>query len=142
MTISRRTLALGILALATAMVMACGSEGIPLQEDTSLSSKIQRLQREGGSAKLKDLTGGDWDRVIIFSEPVTREYVEEKVGAQIDMGQFFATKGQILVFSKGGEVQRAIFTVPNNLIDGDYSGNLRISTRQPPGSPILHLSDS
>lgn len=132
----------GLLALlAISLLMACGSKGVPVQEDAVLSAKIQDLQRTGGSARLRDLTGGDWDTVHIFPDPVSRDYVEEKVGAPIDMGHFSSSKGHILVFMKDGRVQRAAFTVPNNLVEGRYSDKVVLRTREQPGSAVLEVVD-
>ncbi len=128
-----------LAALAIALLTACGRDGIPLREDAELSAKIQHVQDSGGSARLKDLTGGDWDTVHIFVEDVTREWVEEDVGAPIDMGDISPGNSQILVFMKDGRPQRAVWTFPNNLREGRYTD--RLVLHAVPGTVWLDIVD-
>ncbi|MDG4765241.1 hypothetical protein O7632_14215 [Solwaraspora sp. WMMD406] len=132
-----------ILLLALASLGGCQRTGeddaVTLQKDTQLSEQIQQIQQGGEPRLLRDLTGGDWDTVHVFHEPVSREYVEETVGASIDMGSFFSTRGHILIFLKDGQVQRAIYTTPNNLIAGQYGPQVRLQSRAEPGSTKLDL---
>jgi hypothetical protein len=134
-----------VLLLALTTLGGCTPNGednaVTLQKDTQLSEQIQQIQLGGEPQLLRDLTGGDWDTVHVFHEPVSREYVEEMVGAPIEMGSFFATRGHILVFVKDGQVQRAIYTTPNNLIPGKYSSQVRLQPRPEPGSVKLDLVD-
>ncbi|MBB5907763.1 hypothetical protein [Actinoalloteichus hymeniacidonis] len=142
----RRTLLVVIAAVVLAAVTAVllmgqgTEEGVQLREDRELSQRIAQLHRDGGSARLRDLTDGQWDRVRVFHHPVSRDFVERAVGAPIDMDELFGIRGHILVFTLDGEVQRAVYTRPDNLVDGDYSSELRIQTRESP-SPRLELVD-
>lgn len=108
--------------LAAALAAGCGAEsrGLALTEDIELSARIAEVQRTGGTARLRDLTGGEWDRVRVFQEPVSREYVEHDLDERLDMPEFFATRGHILVFFEDDEIQRVVYTTPNNLTPGSY----------------------
>lgn len=75
----------------------------------------------------------------IFPDPVSREYVEKRVGARIDMGHFSSGKGHVLVFTKDGQVRAAVFTVPDNLVEGRYSDKVVLRTRELPGSAVLEV---
>jgi len=137
--------AISLTLLLAIMLVGCGQTGeddpVALQKDVRLSERIQQVQQGGEPALLRDLTGGDWDQVHIFHEPVSREYVERAVGVPIEMGAFFSTRGHIMVFMKDGQVQRAVYTTPNNLAAGEYSARLRLQPRSVPGSTKLELVD-
>ncbi|MGK8522356.1 hypothetical protein ACRS6B_12730 [Nocardia asteroides] len=71
--------------------------GPHLIEDTDLEAKKDELFRTHGSALLRDLTGGDWDRVYVVTAD-TRAKVEAFVGASVEMEPIFTERGRILVF--------------------------------------------
>ncbi|MFY1637417.1 hypothetical protein ACN27F_29805 [Solwaraspora sp. WMMB335] len=141
----------GLALLLAAVTGLAGSAGcaqagegdqVTLRKDPQLSEQLQQVQQGGEPRLLRDMTGGDWDRVHIFPEPVSREYVERAVGTSIEMGSFFSTRGHILVFMKDGQVQRAIYTTPNNLIPGEYGPRVSIRSRPEPGSAKLDVVDN
>ncbi len=128
-----------LAALGMTLLAACRAhEGVPVHEDAELSAKIQQVQLNGGSVRLRDLTGGDWDTVFIFPDPVSRRLVEQTIGAPIDMGHV-ASGGHVLVFTKAGLVQRATFTMPDNLIHGTFSDRVLLRARPEPGSTVLEV---
>jgi hypothetical protein len=136
---------LTLVVLAGLLGAACGDDsdgGVSLQEDTQLSAQLTQLQRTGGSAPLRELTGGDWSRVHVFHEPVSRDFVERTVGSRIDMPDTFTVRnGQILVFTDGGQVRRAVYTGPPRLFDGEYGTGATVSADQP-GAALLRLTDA
>ncbi|WP_157103763.1 DUF6973 domain-containing protein [Nocardia harenae] len=82
--------------------------GPRLAADPELAAKLVDLRKSRGSALLRDLTGGDWDRVYILTAH-TRARVEAFVGAPVEMEPVFTPQVRILVFTKGGTVQRATY---------------------------------
>ncbi|MET7770278.1 hypothetical protein [Nocardia sp. NPDC005366] len=80
-----------------------------LEQDRELSARLSALWHNGGSATLRALTGGDWDRVYTLTAH-TRARVEEFVGAPVEMESVFTPQARILVFCKGSTVQRATYT--------------------------------
>jgi hypothetical protein len=135
---------LPVLLTLVFVLTACGGRGgdeaVELREDAALSERIRQVQREGGSALLRERVEGDWDTVHVFPDPVSQDFVERRVGAPVDMLEFFAIKGQVLVFLRAGEVWRAVYTTPNNLVEGEYSNRVRVQARtEPPNSPLLDL---
>jgi len=120
-------------------------DGMVIYPDGGLRWMLERMghspqrmtQGEAGPEELL----GDWDTVHIFPDPVSRDYVEEVVGDRIDMGHFSSSRGHILVFMRKGEVQQAVFTVPNNLVEGRYSDKVVLRTREQPGSAVLDVID-
>ncbi|WP_063046898.1 hypothetical protein [Nocardia pseudovaccinii] len=110
--------------------------GPHLVADTELEAKLRELVRTRGTSLLRDLTGGDWDRVYILTAN-TRARVEEFVGAPVEMEPVFTHQGSILVFRDGDAVQRASF-IPGFLPQGIYSSAVRVdATAGMPKNPTL-----
>lgn len=105
-----------------------------MTEDEQLSAQLRDLRQNGGSVLFRELTGGDWDKVYISPEPVSRDFVEKQVGAPVEMEEEFTQRGHVLVFMKDDEVQRATYVSPNLLRDGTYDATLRLEAR---GYPAL-----
>ncbi len=118
--------------MLSGILTACGSKW--LTEDEKLSAQLEQLWEQGGSVLFRDLTGGDWDRVYISPEPVSREFVEKQVGAPVPMQDVFTQRGNVLVFLKDDAVRRATFITPNLLRDGMYGPGVRLRA---PGYPGL-----
>ncbi|MFC0112991.1 hypothetical protein [Kibdelosporangium aridum] len=111
-----------------------------MTEDVNLSKQLADLRQNGGSVLLRDLTGGDWDKVYISPEPVSRDLVEKEVGAKVDMEDVFMQRGNILVFMKDSSVQRATFITPNLLRDGTYGADVKLEAAG--GTALIKLSSS
>ncbi|WP_024799658.1 hypothetical protein [Nocardia sp. BMG51109] len=110
--------------------------GPHLVADIELESRLDGLVRARGTALLRDLTGGDWDRVYILTANA-RASVEEFVGAPVEMESVFTHEGSILVFRAGDAVQRATF-IPGFLPKGIYSSAVRVDgTAGMPMNPTL-----
>lgn len=105
--------------------------GPHLIEDTDLEAKKDELFRTHGSALLRDLTGGDWDRVYAVTAD-TRAKVEAFVGAPVEMEPIFTERGSILVFMKDGSVQRAAYIRGYLPPDGVYSPAVRLDANVAP----------
>ncbi|WP_280248113.1 hypothetical protein [Nocardia abscessus] len=105
--------------------------GPRLAEDTELEAKKDELFRTHGSAVLRDLTGGDWDRVYVVTAD-TRAKVEAFVGAPVEMETVFTERGSILVFMKNGVVQRAAYIRGYLPPDGVYSAAVRLDANVAP----------
>ncbi|MGW0251373.1 hypothetical protein ACWDYH_32570 [Nocardia goodfellowii] len=111
------------------------ASGPQLAEDIELEAKRADLTRIRGSAPLRDLTGGDWDRVCVVNAD-TRGEVEQAVGSPVAMEPLFTKRGTILVFMKQGTVQRAAY-VKSYLPDGVYSAAVRLDESRAPLSSLL-----
>ncbi|MGY1899407.1 hypothetical protein [Nocardia gipuzkoensis] len=105
--------------------------GPRLAEDTELEAKKDELFRTHGSAVLRDVTGGDWDRVYVVTAD-TRAKVEAFVGAPVEMETVFTERGSILVFMKDGVVQRAAYIRGYLPPDGVYSSAVRLDANVAP----------
>lgn len=115
-----------------------------MQEDAQLLTRAQQVIQDGDSVPLRDITGGDWDRVYVFPGPATREFVESTVDAPIDMPAIYNHEnGGIIVFVKGDAVQRAVTLRPYPFDgnSGNYGPNA-IATRPGPQANWLKLTDS
>ncbi|RSM75866.1 hypothetical protein DMH04_37695 [Kibdelosporangium aridum] len=129
------------VALAGFLTAACGTDGgEKLTKDENLSKQLADLRQKGGSVLLRDLTGGDWDKVYISPEPASRDLVEKEVGAKVDMEDVFIQRGNILVFMKDGAVQRATFITPNLLRDGTYGADVKLEAAG--GTALIKVSSS
>ncbi|MEV6338928.1 hypothetical protein AB0M12_29955 [Nocardia vinacea] len=104
--------------------------GTRLSEDTDLTARKSELVRTHGSALLRDLTGGDWDKVYVVTAD-TRAEVEAAVGSPVEMEPIFTKRGSILVFLKDGSVQRATY-IEGYLPDGTYSSAVRLDESHSP----------
>ncbi|WP_433599746.1 hypothetical protein ACQPXH_29635 [Nocardia sp. CA-135953] len=110
--------------------------GPRLVADPELEAKLRELVRTRGQAQLRDLTGGDWDRVYVLTAN-TRARVEEFVGATVEMEPVFTRQTSILVYRKSDAVQRATF-IPGFLPQGIYSSAVRVdATAGMPKNPTL-----
>jgi hypothetical protein len=142
-TYSRRhliqRLAAAFVLVPVLLVQACADGGIELRADERLTVKLQELRQAGGSAPLRELVPGDWDRVSSFAQPVSRELVQQTVGAQIDMGEVFTGPGNIFVFTRSDMIQRAV-SVRVNVFDGSYGSEVRV-VADPPNTGRLQLVD-
>jgi hypothetical protein len=96
-------------------------------QDKTLSAQLNDLWRKGGSAPLRDLAGGSWDRVYVYQQNhLGREQVEREVGAPVEMEDTFSKRGaSVLVFARGNGVQRATWVdVP--LVSGVYTADVEL----------------
>ncbi len=116
------------------IVTGCGVLGDHLQEDKFLSGQLADLRQRGGALRLADITEPGWDKVYVSHHPVSRDYVEKMVGAEVEMEDAFLGTGNVLVFLGGGAVREAIYISPDLLPPGTYSSNVRIVA---PGFPAL-----
>ncbi|MFC9251913.1 hypothetical protein [Amycolatopsis thailandensis] len=99
------------LATATFLLTACGGEeGIAVHQDPQLLERAQQAIRAGQTVPLRSIAQGDWDRVHVFPGPTTRDSVEQAVGADIEMPDIH--EGGIVVFLKGGRIERVTELVP------------------------------
>lgn len=102
--------------LSTMLVLLAGCAGspdapVPLEENTALEAKLQQVIRENRTIPLRQITGGDWDRVHILPGQNTQDYVEQKVGPGIDLSGAYTygtEDGGIIVFTRGNTIRRAI----------------------------------
>lgn len=107
---------------------------IVLQEDPQLLTRAQQVIRDGNSMPLREITGGDWDRVYVFPGPSTREFIETTVEAPIEMPDIYNhDRGGILVFAKGDTVQRAVALRPYPFDGngGTYGPNVTVARPNP-----------
>ncbi|WP_040869415.1 hypothetical protein [Nocardia exalbida] len=115
-----------VLAMAGLLAHVGGGPFEPhLSEDKTLSARLNDLWRKGGSAPLRDLAGGSWDRVYVYQqEYLGREQVEREVGAPVEMEDTFSKQGaSVLVIVKGNSVQRSAWVeVP--LVSGIYTADV------------------
>jgi hypothetical protein len=126
--------AVPVLAVVGLLAYVGGGPFEPhLSEDKTLSAQLNDLWRKGGSAPLRDLAGGSWDRVYVYQqEYLGREQVEREVGAPVEMEDTFSEQGaSVLVFVKGDSVQRAAW-VEAPLISGIYTADVELRA---PGYP-------
>ncbi|TQJ04214.1 hypothetical protein FB471_3997 [Amycolatopsis cihanbeyliensis] len=130
---------LSLLAVAALLAACGGDEGVELREDRQLEAELRQLRQAGEAAPLRQFVPGDWDHVYSFAEPVTREFVVEQVGRPVDMGDTFTGPGNMLVFTKSGDVQDAV-SVEVNLFDGSYGPGVRVIA-DPPNTGRLQLND-
>lgn len=140
-------LAVGLLAIGV-LFSTSGSdfeqEEVPLQEDAQLLARAQQVIRNGNSVLLRDITGGDWDRVDVFPGPSLRESVESTVNAPIDMPDIYNNEsGGIVVFTKGDTVQRAVDLLPYPFDGhgGTYGPNVTVA-RPNPNASWLKFTDT
>ncbi|MFC8529630.1 hypothetical protein [Nocardia sp. NPDC057227] len=98
--------------------------GSRLTADPELAAKLVDLTKSRGTALLRDLTGGDWDRVYILTAH-TRARVEEYVGSPVEMEPVFTPQARILVFTRGGTVQRATY-VAGSPPEGVFSSEVLV----------------
>lgn len=124
-----KTILLALLMCIAMSLTGCSDNGgVTLEKDQALSTQLAELHQNGGSVRLHELTGGDWDSVYISHQPVSRDYVEREVGGKIDMDDTFMQQGNILVFLKNGDVTRATYIIPDLLQPaGKYSSSVRIT---------------
>ncbi|WP_216216055.1 hypothetical protein [Amycolatopsis aidingensis] len=117
-----RTLVVGLLLMLCA---GCGTGDVSVEHDEDLQARLKELSSNGGSARFADLTGREWDAVYVFSEGVSAERVEREVGAPVLDDEFYYEAGNLLVFTRGGEVTSAVSVLPDLLVTG---GKARWST--------------
>jgi|GEM_PF-4797727 hypothetical protein len=105
----RRTLLAALVVLP--VVAACEEEGQPmaLRSDKDLDAGIAELRDTGGSAPLRTLTSFDWDAVYCYYEGATADEVNGAVGTTVlKPGSRLMVSGALAVFTRGGEVVRAL----------------------------------
>ena len=100
------------LLVAAFFLSACGDSDkrVGLQQDPQLVEHAQQAIRNGETVPLRQITGGDWDQVHVFPGPTTQEFVKNTVGTVIDMPDIY--EGGMVVFMKGGMVERAVEALP------------------------------
>ena len=133
---------IGALAALTLLLSGCAElEDVP--EDTALSAALDGMVGTGESARLEELTGGDWDLVYVFDMPTTREYVEEKIGIKLNTGHIIGwyEGPSLLVFMSGGQMQRAVHIKPGCLPEGVYSDRVVVSSSGEPDEVVLEMSE-
>ncbi|MFR9753443.1 hypothetical protein ACL02S_20750 [Nocardia sp. 004] len=136
----RNVTAHAAVAIGIFLLAACSSpESVSLEENPALSKKLTELRQTGGSATLADWTGSDWDSVFVSHHPVSRDYVESRVGGKINMDDTFMQRGNLLVFLNGGEIVRAIYITPDLLQPGRYSNRVQVTTDGYPA--LLQMSE-
>lgn len=81
-----------------------------MRQDPQLVEYAQQAIRNGETVPLREIVGGEWDRVHMFPGPTTQEFVENVIDASIDMPDIH--EGGIVVFMRGGTVERAVEVLP------------------------------
>ncbi|WP_147266817.1 hypothetical protein [Streptomyces diacarni] len=119
---------------------AVGKTGVAYDE--GLSKKLRKLSREGGTAKLADLTVFNWEKVHVFFEGATAEEVERAVGEPVLDGKRYYDAGNLLVFEYNGKLSKAVSVIPDLLaVDGRHTwGAGVVLTARAPRS-LLALSE-
>ncbi|MFC6015422.1 hypothetical protein ACFP2T_04320 [Plantactinospora solaniradicis] len=105
----RRTMLAALLMLP--VVAACEKESQTMtpQSDKDLDAKLADLRNSGGSAPLRTLTSFEWDAVYCYYEGATADEINGDVGTTvIKPGSRLMVTGALAVFTKGGEVTKAV----------------------------------
>jgi hypothetical protein len=102
-----------------ALLAGCGLNlgGVSVEFDEALEEELRTLVRADGAVKpLVELLPGDWDTVHIVLGPTTRERIEREVGRPVELsgngvyGDTYMQDGNLLVFTKSGEIVRMVST--------------------------------
>jgi len=133
------------LSLMIVILAGCGTSGVVLEEDADLAAKLEQVVRDGRAVPLREVTGGDWDRVYILPGENTQDYVEEKVGGPVDMdgiNEYGNEHGGIVVLKRGSEIQRAVSfeDFPFRSDFGTFGAQV-VAERQSPGAQRLILRE-
>lgn len=110
-----------------------------ITKDAELTERLRALSRRGGEARFADLAPGDWDRVHVFGEGVTRERVERTLGSPVPMDEFFMTSGHLLAFQRGAQVRRIVLSTLANLTTGSYSADAVLRVDAPLRPAIIRV---
>ena len=143
-----RALTVRLACLAGVLLTLTGCLGrnpVPIQHDAHLERAVLELSRTGGTARLRDLTDFSWDRVHVFPEGTSAREVNRTVGqAVLADGSFYYDAGNLLVFTAGGRVVRAVSVLPDVLATGNrptWSGEVRLEPRRPGQPGVLRLAE-
>lgn len=148
----RTTLAVTAAIVATAITSAACRDDAPrvargvtstmstitITTDDELAAGLQLLAETGASGSLADLTDFDWDVVHVFAEGATREEIEGAAGDPVIRDTRYYDAGNLLVFTAGGEVVKAVSVVPDLLVVDQPTWSRRVRL-EPVGDAVPAL---
>jgi hypothetical protein len=106
----RALIAVGaLLAVAFAVlvvVVAATRDEDRVAVDDLLALELTRAVGQGGEVDLRDLAGGDWDRVLVAAPGAPREAVSAELGSEFKGDLPFGSAGPLLVFAAGDALVR------------------------------------
>ena len=106
----RALIAVGaLLAVAfavLAVVVAGTREEDRVAVDDPLALELTRAVGQRGEVDLRDLAGGDWDRVLVAAAGAPREAVSAALGSEFKGDLPFGSAGPLLVFADGDALVR------------------------------------
>lgn len=110
--------------VAVLLMLALGSGcgiigGVDVKYKGELHDRLRDLSATGGSARLADLTEFEWDTVHVFNEGAKATEINEMVGSTVLRSQDrYYSAGNLLVFTRNGELVYAADVVPDILVTG------------------------
>ncbi|NUS43351.1 MAG: hypothetical protein HOQ24_06660 [Mycobacteriaceae bacterium] len=112
-----------------------------LVDDWQLENALSAFSAAGGTTPLRDVTGGDWDRIFVARQGTTRVELTAIVGSPLEMEHTYRFPGNVLVFLKGPRVQRAVRLTPPGTLDratqGMFGPDVRLTSAGGDAAPIL-----
>lgn len=127
-----------LIAVTFAACSMFGGGGADIEQDSDLEAALRAMNAEREGGVLADHTDFEWDMLHVFGEAAAREDIEAAVGEPVISGDFYYDQGSLLVFTRGGEVVRAISLVPDFLVADPqvWTPDVRL---EPQGSGALRL---
>lgn len=92
-----------------------GSGGSAVEHDEELASTVVAMSKQGETRQLSELTDFEWDKVYLYSEGAHAKDVAEDVGSDVLSDEYYYDAGNLLVFTRDGELERAVSVVPDLL---------------------------
>ena len=120
-------LQLGLLIVITLLALAgCGENAVAVDYDNQLDRQLSEIAAQGQTAELGDLVAGDWDTAKVFAmDAWSKTGLEKEVGQELDMPDYFMSKGSIVFLLRDGRIARGIAL--NMYFDpGSYKRTVRV----------------
>jgi hypothetical protein len=88
---------------------------VGITTDRGLSDGLRALSEMGAAGTLRSMTDFEWDAVHVFDEGATAAQIEAAAGAPVLRDRRYYDAGNLLVFTLGDEIVRAVSVVPDLL---------------------------
>ena len=109
-----------------------------ITSDAALTDGIRLLAETGARGSLTDLTDFEWDAVHVFAEGARRDEIEAAAGSPVVRDRRYYDAGNLLVFTNGDDVVKAVSILPDLLVFEQPTWSARVRL-EPVGDDVPAL---